>query len=315
MLIEKEGLAGVGAYWAILEEIGRRSGTFRLRIDDKPGFCQMVLSRFTGPRRAEPVQRPDATLGDPPVVAISVFGRTLRMRPARLRRILRTLVTVGLFDRLEWEEGGVLYSRGFERRADEYTRRVQRERGTRQAADKHPETLRTLSGQPQDHAGDCPESSLIEQDKKQNKKIYKSTKTKQEQDLRPDSSFAQHTACETPLSAVAGDNVFHDADIDSLYQDFCDGVRGIQVDWAARHQGAVPWQPEKEHLQSLWKAVLRIAPAGGSRTEEIESGTAIMLDAVRRMFADSTRRKIQSPPAYLLASLMGTRAGTQPWVT
>jgi len=245
MLLENEGLAGPGAYWAILEEIGRRSGTFRLRIDDPPGFWNTIMNRFTRPRRAEPSHGPQATLSEPPVVGISVLGRTLRTRPARLRRILRTCVKVGLFDRLEWDGGRVLYSRGFERRADEYTRRVQRGRGTRQGADNRQGTVRTHPEEQQDDSRQCPESPPIEQDKKQNKKIYKSTKTKQEQDLRPDSSFAQHTACETPLSAVAGDNVFHDADIDSRIRISVTasegsrwiGLRGIRAPLACIRRG------------------------------------------------------------------------------
>jgi hypothetical protein len=238
------------------------------------------------------------------VLAVSVLSHLFRTRPSRLRRIIRTCVSLGLFNREEWERWGVLFSPGFERRADAYTKRSQRD--TNRAA----EGVRTVCAPPPELTAHCQESSPLQQDREQQIEIYKNTTA--EQDAEPKIEFGGlEAAPKGPVFRIGGGC---EADMDRLYGVFIGRMNGFLGDWAARHGGAVPWRPEDEHLRSLWRVALRIAPEGGNRKDQVERGIDLILGAVRNMFDESTRREIRSPPAYLSASLMGTHTGTRPWV-
>jgi hypothetical protein len=302
LLIEKEGLAGAGAFWSLLEEIGLQSSTFRLKVDVPRGFWARSVARV-GNLLAREVRR-DAPPWELPVMALNVMARRYRTRPSTLRRIIRTCVSVGLFDREEWDRWGVLYSRGFERRADAYTKRALR--GSRRTE----ESVRTVCAHSPELVEHCAKSSPSEQDREQQIEIYKNRTA--EQDAEP--KIGSRGAEAAPKRSVFKIGGGGEADMDRLYGVFIGRINGFLGDWAARHGGSVPWCPEDEHLRSLWRVALRIAPEGGNRREQVERGIDLVLGAVRNMFDESTRREIRSPPAYLSASLLGTHGGTRPWV-
>jgi hypothetical protein len=114
----------------LLEEIGQQSDTFCLKVTSVApeadrrfnDLCQQPL----------PTSAPDVLFYDRvqkiPRVSVNILARMLYITPSRLKAIVSTSVEAGLFDQAKWLDLGVLYSRGFERRADAYTRRVQRRR-------------------------------------------------------------------------------------------------------------------------------------------------------------------------------------------
>jgi len=126
----KHGPTGIGVYWMLLEEIGAWSDTFCLKVT---GFSAEAERRFSEAcQQPLPVSGPDELFHERvqkiPRLSTLILARTLYLTPTRLKAILSTSVEVGLFDQAKWLDLGVLYSRGFERRAERYTRRIQRGR-------------------------------------------------------------------------------------------------------------------------------------------------------------------------------------------
>ena len=116
---------GLGIYWGLLEELGRGSDCFRLKISE---LCAEADAAFR-----ERLDRPKAERerGEPewrsvPVIPLDVLARNLFTTPPKLLAVIRVATGIGLFDSREWESCHLLYSPVLEELADEYTRKIRR---------------------------------------------------------------------------------------------------------------------------------------------------------------------------------------------
>jgi hypothetical protein len=114
----------------LLEEIGRQSDTCCLKIT---GVAPEADRRFNDLcQQPLPTSAPNELFYDRvqkvPRVSVIILARMLLVTQSRLKAILSTSVEAGLFDQTKWLDLGVLHSQGFERRAERYTRRIQRGR-------------------------------------------------------------------------------------------------------------------------------------------------------------------------------------------
>jgi len=142
----QHGAEGLGIFWGLLEEIGQHSDTFQLKIS---GISAIADRTFEEILRDQANKAPELAGGAAatrsiPRFPLKILAKILFTTPQKLERVIQSAVEIGLFERNAWQEYSILYSRAFERRADDYTRRVHRRQST----------LRTISGHSPDDRGE-----------------------------------------------------------------------------------------------------------------------------------------------------------------
>ncbi len=105
------GAEGLGIYWSLLEEIGKHSNSFQLKI-----LGTLTFSEFS-------LKNPDPPdIRDVPMLPVNILARNLFTSPRKLLSVIDLSARLGLFDPERWLSLGILYSPAFERRAERYLR-------------------------------------------------------------------------------------------------------------------------------------------------------------------------------------------------
>ncbi len=122
------GLEGVAVYWGLLEAIGHLSDTFHLRIT---GVNEEADRHFGLVRNKPPIARRFFGRTVPASAALPYYPLDLMANnyfttPAKILAVISAAVELELFDRDKWCRWSILYSRMFEKQADEYTSRRKR---------------------------------------------------------------------------------------------------------------------------------------------------------------------------------------------
>ena len=142
----QHGAEGLGIFWGLLEEIGQHSDTFLLKVSGISAIADRTFEEILQDDAKAPTElaRGGGATGSIPRFPLKILAKILFTSPQKLERVIHSAVEIGLFERKPWQDYNVLHSLAFERRADDYTRRVHR----RQSA------LRTVSGLSPDEPGE-----------------------------------------------------------------------------------------------------------------------------------------------------------------
>jgi hypothetical protein len=336
------GLEGIGAYWALLEEIGRQSDTFHLHI---PGVLPRADRKFDEIR-----QNPGKLRTDSPLLSVEIekiperpaklLAKSLFITPRRLAALIETAVRVGLFDPVRWREFGLLYSVSFERRGDEYSRRRRRTtQGVRTHSGQCSESVRTLSEEPPDtirtesEHGVRPSSANVVPDIQQDKQDIYTTRQKEKDVVNVDTKTelsthfpqdAERTGIlatirpQEPLSLIDEP----ECQLDLTPEELNVHTRECQQlvrEWNETHEVRFDLDLTPEGYRKLF--------CGGDRKQRLElcyrafkmQGERLDYPGlVRRAFVlmlrESQRRRIVNPFGWLWSCLHGNGDGTIPWV-
>ena len=150
-LAAQHGAEGLGIFWGLLEEIGQHSDTFLLKISGISAIADRTFEEILQDDAKAPPELASGRCapGSIPRFPLKILAKILFTSPQKLERVIHSAVEIGLFERKPWQDYSILYSEAFERRADDYTRRVHRRQST----------LRTLSG----HSPEEPDKATRDQ--------------------------------------------------------------------------------------------------------------------------------------------------------
>ena len=131
------GPEGIGIYWMLLEEIGRQSDTFHIKVTGVSPQADQAYAKALaeGNAIAGLIQSSDDRVI--PRISLKALAKVLFTTEELVGRIIGRSVEEGLFDEARWQTYGLLFSPAFEDGADNYTRRRRRRM----------ESVRTMSAQ------------------------------------------------------------------------------------------------------------------------------------------------------------------------
>lgn len=210
----QHGAEGLGIFWGLLEEIGQHSDTFHVKISGVSTIADRTFEEILlDDAKAPPeLAHGHGATGSIPRFPLKILAKILFTSPQKLERVIQSAVEIGLFERKVWQEYSILHSQAFERRADDYTRRVHR----RQSA------LRTLSGGARDELGEQAANVLPDETRKDTEEI------KKEQN-RPGSPVAT-------------------AELGAQMLEF----RRVLAEWNRCHVTAFSWNPTEAELERIF---------------------------------------------------------------
>lgn len=173
----QHGAEGLGIFWGLLEEIGQHSDTFHLKISGISAIADRTFEEILQDEAKAPAALGvgHRAIGSLPRFPLKILAKILFTSPQKLERVIHSAVEIGLFERKPWQEYSILYSQAFERRADDYTRRVHRRQST----------LRTVSGHSPDDRNELSHDSHAATANVLPDKTRKDTEETKEEQNRP----------------------------------------------------------------------------------------------------------------------------------
>jgi len=325
-LNESCGMEAIGIFWSLLEVIGDQSDTFHLKLrglsEESDKKFRDLCNEFpeTRERLFHSVRNP----GKIPKMSLWLLARNFLISPKVLQSVIASAVEVGLFDEAKWVEYNVLYSHGFEHRADDYTRRQSRSSDSvRTDSGETPDNVRTLSGP-------CPDFVRIdseqyttslrtvfdnilpeaEEEQKENR-----SRRRKEMDL---CSAERQGKISTGDSGAGGADAMIQLSASGLSR-YMHSCREIIREWNDGHVQKFDWQPTEIELRKLF--------LGGERDHKIDlcyqamnvqggetRYAELILRAIRLMLTSSERHRITNPFGWVWSCLHGCGDGTAPWV-
>lgn len=278
------GAEGLGIFWGLLEEIGQHSDTFHLKVSGISAVADRSFDDILQDPSKAPMQLAKAAISvrSIPRFPHKILAKVLFTSPQKLERVIQSAIEAGLFDRTLWTEFSILYSKAFEHRADDYTRRVQRRQSAHRSVSEHcPETVRP----PADDGSPQSEDVLIEQTSSELEVI------KEEQS----NSHATEDA----------------SGVRSQFSQF----RRILSEWNAHRVNPFVWNPTDAELERLFlggserrRQALCRAWGGSARYADV------VLRALRLMLEASEQRRIANPAGWIWSCLHGSPEGGRPWI-
>jgi len=135
----QHGAEGLGIFWGLLEEIGQHSDTFYLKISGISAIADRTFEEILQDEAKAPPElgRERVAIGSLPRFPLKILAKILFTSPQKLERVIHSAVEIGLFERKPWQEYSILHSQAFERRADDYTRRVHRRHSALRTESEH----------------------------------------------------------------------------------------------------------------------------------------------------------------------------------
>ena len=327
ILAARHGPEGWGIYWALLEEIAQHSDTFHLKV--------MEFSKKSDKSFANLLENPQKESGVPfgsnvdlnkiPRLPVKTLAKNLFTTSKTLATIIDTCTDIDLFDHQKWLKYNVLYSPSFERRADDYTRRVQRRTtSVRTNSEQCSNTVRTISGVGSDCIRTPFEQSpksvrtmfLLETEAEQ---IQKEKRSRREKDLFVKDAKDQNlisTSCEHDFA----NNENHLIDLsEEAFLEYGGNVRTALSDWNDGRSNKFDWNPTEPELRKLFLGGDRVHKETlcysaynllGEKTHYAE----LVIRAVRLMLKASDKTRITNPFGWMWTCLHGNGDGTHPWV-
>jgi hypothetical protein len=325
LLAEEFGAEGWGVYWGLLEEIGHHSDTYHIKVTGASATADQayVDALLHGKGPTVSVHAPAGA--SIPMVGLGVLARQLFTTEERLLGIIEKLVALGILDRFKWDTYGLLYSSGFEQRADVYTRRRRRSTDTvRTDFEQCPDSVRTLvEHTPDSVRTDCeqvpdnvPLQHTTEQEELQNKKEEEIVKEKKLCSIRAVSElstvYPQSCDCESPEDAVLVPSAEQCTEV-------CGEFRRIIREWNEHEKTRIDWVPTHGELmklvyggdpsRKLWLCRQALHLTGGK-----PDFPGLVLRALNLMLEASKKQRIQNPFGWVWSCIHGTPEGLPPWV-
>jgi len=289
---------GMGIFWGLLEEIGRDSETFHLKVRD---YSPDADARFDDLKRTSAASPPDAAtpafdLEEIPQLSIRILAADLFTTPGRLRTTIDAALDVGLFDRATWQAYNILYSAGFARRADNYHRRQGR----------RPETVRPVYGGCADTLHTVSEKLHPEQNTTREEK--KNTQTELPVVHAMHTRYSPADVGEDAPGECRGDyDLYHRA------------FRRVIATWNQTAAKPLSWMPSDQELERLFLGgdprhrVTLCLEASRKSGKDIHYAD-LVLRALRDLLKAHQAGTITNPFGWIWTCLHGTRDGGRAWI-
>jgi hypothetical protein len=280
----QHGAEGLGIFWGLLEEIGQHSETFHLKISGVSAIADRTFEEILLDEGKAPPELGQGRihLRSVPRFPLKILAKILFTTPQKLERVVQSAVEIGLFERGVWQEYSILHSQAFERRADDYTRRVHR---------RHT-GIRTASGQDPDQRGEPSGEWPKAADNVLPAQTDKDTEEMKKEQNRADASLTA-------------------ADLRHCIAQF----RAVLAEHNHSRVNPFSWNPTEAELERLFlggderhKEALCRAWGGTFSYPEL------VVRALKVMLESSERRRIANPAGWLWACLHGSADGAGPWI-
>ncbi|MGA9116798.1 MAG: hypothetical protein WB626_08490 [Bacteroidota bacterium] len=301
------GAEGAGIYWGLLEEIGRLSDTFHLRITGlSPEADARPLPSLAG-RTGRPIPP-----GRVPVIPFRILARMLFTTPRKLEAVLGSCVEVGLFDGERWSGFSLLYSPSFELRADDYSRRQLRKTNPSGQSPRSPAPGSwTLFGESPDTGGTpaAPSPYPAPTDREpEGEEIHMPIADAGETD-RLSTAYPQPPIHDPFLTNPSPED----------FRAYARRCLEVLHRWEEACGRAFSWRPAESELRKLFYSGTRDWKTAMCRQAmnllgERVSYPELVLRAFSLMLDASARTRIQNPFGWLWSCLHGNGGGTPPWV-
>jgi hypothetical protein len=290
---------GVGIYWGLLEEIGRDSETFHLKVVGHSPEADRAFESMRADRSASaggPFGSA-ADLGRIPEYSFRILAADLFTTPGRLAKAIAAAVAAGLFDPDKWASCNVLYSPGLARRADNYCRRQR----------KRTEHLLTFCGVNTDtvrSVSDMP--PLQQQDRTEEKDLKKQT-----------TPPALHRMCTDRRVDEPGERFSAAADGD--YDLHRRAFRRMITTYNQTAKKPLGWMPDERELDKLFLGgdprhrrtlCLEASQRSGKETHYND----LVLRALRELLRSHQTVTVNNPAGWLWSCLNGTEEGSSAWI-
>ena len=344
ILGDTHGAEGLGIFWGLLEEIGQYSDKFHLKVIGFSGKSDKSFAKLAkNPQKnLDDLFGPELDPASIPRLPLKNLSKNVFTTPKTLIRVITTCIEVGLFDRRKWLEFNVLYSASFERRADDYTRRLRRNaenvrthseqtsNNVRRLSEPSSDNIRTLSGQSPESLRTKSEKVLLETEAEQIQK----EKKREKRDRREKDLFVKDTKDEK--ESKAGEPLIHGLTTSDYYEllrgepylislteeGFQEYSRRFRAEIARsndKNQEKLDWIPLDSQLRKLFFGGsedhrLTICYHAYRVLDEKVNYPELVLRALRLMLKASETTNILNPYGWMLSCLQGNSDGTLPWV-
>lgn len=287
------GAEGIGIYWGLLEEIGQHSDTFHLKVtgiseESDKKFSELIQEGKNNQRKILNV----------PKLPIKILAKNFFTSSKKLGDVIKLCVEVGLFDNDKWLNYNLLYSPSFEHRADDYTRRVQRQANNiRTELGQTTAEVRGISEDSQNNIRTKFDKVLLETDTEQKKNICNTSAV---DNLSMDESF---------LIDLSND----------LFDQYCLKFHSALQLWNRQHGSTIDWNPNMKELKKLF--------FGGEYQHKLDmcfhaykilgnkiNYPELVMRALKLLLKKSEKSKIDNPFGWLWTCLHGNGNGKTPWV-
>jgi hypothetical protein len=344
------GPEGLGIFWGLLEQIGQHSDTFHLKV--------LEFSKKSDKSFANLVENPEKDsdkmfeshldLARVPRLPVKTLAKNVFTTSKTLTAVIATCVDVGLFDRQKWLKYNLLYSPSFERRCDDYTRRVQRNtenvlihseqtsNNIRRLSKQCSNNVRTLFGQAPDLLRTKSENVLLETEAEQKEKERKN-RYRTEKDLFVKDTDDEKRRAKSDLPVrQAGEPANHGVTTSDYYellrgepylislteegfQEYSQRFRAEIARSNENSQEKIDWVPVDSQLRKLFFGgsedhKLTLCYHAYRLLDEKVNYPELVLRALRLMLKASENTRISNPYGWILSCLHGNGDGTLPWV-
>jgi hypothetical protein len=313
------GAEGLGVYWGLLEEIGQHSDTFHLKVTGVSEKADQDFADFLrNPERTNDMILPHYVAAHKiPKLPLRILSKNLFVTSKKLLMIVKACVDIDLFDSLKWTKYNILYSPAFERRADDYTRRQQRQpQGVRPKSEQGSKNDRTVSEESMEFIRGFPEKVPPEQaaDGDTAEKENRVSKELFVNDAIVISKDSQATSFEQ----LQNESYLIELSPEG-FQAYCRQCRSIVRDWNDGRRNKFDWNPAEGELRKLFYGgnhshKLSLCYQAFNLQGEKINYPELVLRAVKLMLKASQKHRIVNPFGWLWSCLHGNGDGTTPWV-
>ena len=344
------GAEGLGVFWGLLEQIGQHSDTFHLKIMEisekaDKSFANLILQPE---KDSEQMFESHVDLARIPRLPIKNLAKNVFTSSKRLPKVITSCIDIGLFDRQKWLKYNVLHSASFERRGDDYTRRMQRnhvlssgegaenvrthsEQASniiRRRSEPGSNTVRTLFGQTPELLRTKSENVLLETEAEQIQK-EKKNRYRTEKDLFvKDTNDKSGANADIPKGHRLSSSDYYEllrgepyliSLSEEEFMAYSLKFRQEISQWNEGRPDKFNWVPKESQLRKFF--------FGGSEDDKLTlcyhayrvldekvHYPELVLRALRLMLKASGTVRISNPYGWMLSCLQGNSDGTLPWV-
>jgi hypothetical protein len=313
------GAEGLGVYWGLLEEIGQHSDTFHLKVTGVSEKADQDFADFLrNPERTSDMVLPDYIAAHRiPRLPLRILAKNLFVTGKKLLAIVKACVDIDLFDSLKWAKYNILYSPAFERRADDYTRRQQRQpQIVRPKSEQGSKNHRTLSEGSTELLRSITEKVPPEQTAEGDTAETENRVSKDS--FANDAIVISKDSQATNLEQLRNESYLIELSPEG-FQQYCQQCRSLIRDWNVGRRNRFDWNPTEGELRKLF--------CGGNHSHKVAlcyeaynllgekiNYPELVLRAVRLMLKSSQKKRILNPFGWLWSCLHGNGDGTTPWV-
>lgn len=303
------GAEGIGIYWGLLEEIGQHSDTFHLKVTGISEESDKKFLEFIHEGKNNPTE-----ILNVPKLPFKILAKNLFTSPKKLNNVIEICAEAGLFDPDKWLNYNLLYSPSFEHRADDYTRRVQRQHVLSRVEGSN--NIRTELGQTTAEVRSIPVLSRVEgSEDSQNDIRTKSDKVLLEADTEQKKNICNTSAVDN----LSTDESFLIELSDELFDQYCLKFHSILQQWNRKHRVAIHWNPQIKELKKLfyggeYQHKLNMCYHAYKILGDKANYPELVMRALRLLLKKSEKSKIDNPFGWLWTCLHGNGNGKTPWV-